>query len=160
MQNVLSKTASDLGWSGTSVTSAGSQGYQLKRTYGTGKTVQLALTEVSDSDMALLMPGTNRETFIKKRYEALPSRESEYGANKSRLIELSGFEACVSTDWSQGISGDEGCHDHSDTMFVIGSYWGQVISNVFSDEALKCEKATDSMPLAKVFIENLSKALK
>ncbi len=161
MKNVLLKTAADLGWSETDVKSAGSQGYELKKVYVKGedksKSVILAITEVSDSDLSSILSGTNRKTFIKEYCEILTDYEEGRGGRTSDLIEISGFDACHTIEY-MSVWGDlKDCLGHSDTMSVIGHYWLQVISNALDERGEVCD-ATDSLPIAEILVNNLLEA--
>lgn len=163
MKQVLLQTAADLGWSETNVTSAGSKGYQLKKVYVTGedktKHVVLAITEVSDSDMSLILPGSDRKTFIEDYCESVSGYKETRGGRESELIELSGFDACNTVEYMLVLGDLNDCWGHSDTMSVIGSYWVQVISTAMDEHGEICD-AEDSVPIATILVNNLLEVLK
>ena len=156
IKNILQKTASDLGWGAVSVEMAGSKGYQIKRN---GKT--LAITKISDSDVALLVPGAKTSNLAEKFCDALPQiEEGPRGGSKSNLTKLSGFDACHSKDYSTAWRDLPDCHDTDSTMAIIGNYWIQSILNVMKEgKGVTCE-AGDSVPVAKILIDNLLEILK
>jgi len=158
MKNVLLKTAEDLGWSETDVKDAGTQGYELKKVYVSEedkrKFISLAITEVSDSDLSLLIPGANRDTFIEKYCEMITDYQEGRGGKMSSLIEISGFDACHTVEYMNIWKDLKDCLDHSDTMNIIGYYWLQVISTAFDERGEVCE-AIDSLPISEVLVNNL-----
>ena len=161
IKNVLLKTATDLGWSETNVKSAGTQGYELKRVYikddDKNKSVILSITEVSDSDLSLLLPGADRDTFIKKYCETLIDYEEGRGGRTSDLMKISGFDVCYTTEYMNVWRDLKDCLGHSDTMSVIGYYWLQVISTALDEKGEVCS-AIDSFPIAEILINNLLEA--
>lgn len=155
IRSVLSKTAADLGWSGVSVEKAGSKGYQIKH-----GTETLGITKVTDSDVAMFVPGATRSTFAKKYCAALPQTKEERGGSESNLMKLSGFDACYGKNYMVTWRDLPDCQDNNSTMTVIGSYWLQAISTVNKEGRNVACESQNTIPMAEALVKNLLEVLK
>lgn len=162
LMGILNQTGNDLGWPNVQATTAG-KGYQLKRVYyhdnNKHKETTLAITEVSEAELALILPGANKKNFIKKVCETMPQYDEVKGTSKSKLMKILGFESCNTLQSVKVWKDIKDCSDHSDTMAIIGNYWVQAISNVVDERGGQCGPAVDSIPMAKELIRNLANAL-